>query len=367
MMHDKAFLEKILHGVAEIAEAGDGSYRLFRVPQKLFPQLNQRVTIRSSSPSGVELRFRMGDSPVRFTIRRMPEPNHPLFTSQTAVTVGIVHGDFQYSWLALQEGDNEIDISPFHDPSGVFARNRNRFSPDLTRIVLPPFIELRIVGWTGEMEPPRPEDSPQITYLAYGSSITQGAYTPLGNMTYPAVIGQELGVDVLNLGIGGGAALEPEFAQWIISRSDWNFASLEMGVNIFGLTPEEFRTRVRGFLTVFAADPRKRPVFCMDMLPFGGEIGGDAEHKEKAEAFRRAVREETTAAGSPAMFVLEYASLIPRVSDYAYDLLHPASRMFESLGCGLAAQIKNVLQSKYLNELCEIRNLEPPAIPNTPK
>ena len=338
---DKVFLKKILHGITEITEDENGAFRLFRVPRSLLSNLGERVNIRCFHPAGSELRFRMGHSPVHFTIRRMPEPNHPLFNAQTAVLIGIFHGDFQYAWLALQEGDNEIEIKPFHDPSSILLHNRSRFSPKLTRIVLPPFVELRIVNWKGEMEPPQPDDCPSKQLLSYGSSITQGAYAQHGNATYPAILARELGVDVCNLGFGGGATLEPEIAEWIVSRTDWHLATLEMGINIFNLTTDEFQTRVKNFLAIFASDPLKRPVFSLDMLPFAGEFGNSQEIKEKAAAFRRVVREETIATGKKFMSILEYASLLQRASDYSTDLLHPAFYAFESIGNALAAQIRN--------------------------
>lgn len=330
---------EFLHGIAELVEGDDGAYRLFRVPQTLLPRLNERVNLRAYSPAGTELRFRMGASPVRIRLRRMAEAGHPVFTKRTAVLAGIFRGDFQESWIALREGDNEIEVAPFSSSwIDVLSRNRSRFSPELTRIVLPPFIELRLVGMEGEMYPARPGDCPERTYLAYGSSITQGAYTPLGNGSFPAVLGRELGVDVCNLGFGGGAFLEPEIAEWIVARNDWHFATLELGANLFHLSAAEFRPKIKDFLSVFASDAKVRPVFCLDLLPNTGEISG--KEKKKAAAFRQIVTEEVNAVGSGAFHRLEYASLLPRISDYSTDLLHPAAHAFEVIGQGLANQIK---------------------------
>ena len=330
------FLKKILHGFAEVAEDENGAFRLYRVPRALLPKLGARVNCRCYHPAGGELRFRMQGSPVRFTLRRIPEPNHPLFTPQSAVTVGIFHGDFQYDWFSLREGDNTIGIRPFGDSTGALSRLRHRFAAELTRIVLPPFVEVRVVGWEGEMEPPHPGDEPEKQLLAYGSSITQGAYALLGTETYPAIVARELGVDLRNLGFGGGATLEPELAEWIVSRSDWHFATLEMGVNLLNLTPEEFRERVWKFLAPFAADSRQRPVFSLDLLPTRSEWTGTAT--DVAE-FRRIVREETAATGKSFMRTLEYASLLSAPADFSSDLLHPAVHSFEVIGRGLAAQI----------------------------
>ena len=337
---DKSFLEKILHGFAEVAEDETGAFRLYRVPRALLPELGVRVNMRCYHPAGGELRFRMKEKPVRFKFRRTTEPDHPLFINQTVFPVGVFHGDFQYTWLALLEGDNEFEIKPFPDRTGLMHRTQRRFNPELTRIILPPFIDLRIVDWEGDMEPPRPGDCPEKRLLSYGSSITQGAYGQLGNETYPAVIARELGIDVCNLGFGGGATMEPAIAEWIVSRTDWTIATLEMGVNVFNRPPEEFREMVKKFLAVFAADPLKRPVFTLDMLPFGEEFGDNQEVKAKAAAYRRIVREETAATGKPWMYPLEYASLI-QASDFSTDLLHPAAHAFQALGHGLAEQIKH--------------------------
>jgi len=337
---EQLFLEKLLHGFTETAVDETGAFRLYRVPRALLPKLGARVNCRCYHPAGGELRFRMKGSPVRFTLRRIPEPNHPIFTPQSAVTVGIFHGDHQYDWLALQEGDNTIEIRPVGDPTGALSRLRSRFAPEVTRIVLPPFVEVRVVGWEGEMEPPLPGDEPAKQLLAYGSSITQGAYALLGTETYPAIVARELGVDHCNLGFGGGATLEPELAEWIVSRSDWHLATLEMGVNVMNLTPEEFRERVRNFLAPFATDRRSRPVFALDMLPTSGEWIGREGAAEKAAEFRRIVREETTAAGKPFMKTLEYASLLSTPAAFSTDLLHPAAHAFETVGRGLAAQLK---------------------------
>ena len=161
------------------------------------------------------------------------------------------------------------------------------------------------------------------------------------------MIGRELGVDVWNLGFGGGAFLEPELAEWIVSRRDWKFAVLELGANLFHLPPEEFRKKVRKFLTFFAADSERRRVFILDLLPNTGEIRG--AELEKAAAFRRVVREETASADAAAnggkglLLHLEYASLLPDVTGYSTDLLHPAAHAFETIGRGLAAQIRERL------------------------
>jgi len=340
MIGNNHSLLDFFHGIMEITTEKDGSRRLCRVPLNLLPKLNERVTIRGVSAAGAELRFRMSASPVRIKLRRMPDQS-PVFQKQNAILLGIFRGDFQDSWVALQEGDNEIEIAPFAGNIDVLAANRSRFSPELTRIVLPPFVELRLLDLEGEIEPARPEDCPPACCLAYGSSITEGGCTPLGTETYPAVMARELGTDVCNLGFGGGAQLEPEIAEWIVSRDDWNFAFLELGANLYSLSVEEFRSKVRNFLKVFSLDSRRRLIFCTDLLPNLEEISGT--QKEKIAALRQTVKEEVNTIGIPSLIRLEYASALARISDLSTDLQHPAAQAFESIGRSLATQIKPFL------------------------
>ncbi|MBO5724236.1 MAG: hypothetical protein J6S58_05345 [Lentisphaeria bacterium] len=146
-------------------------------------------------------------------------------------------------------------------------------------------------------------------------------------------------MDVCNLGFGGGATLEAEMAEWIVSRKDWHLATLEMGVNVLDLPTADFRLKVRKFLSFFAADPLKRPVYTLDLLLTSGEFSGNETAIKKCADFRRIVHEETLAAGESHLHVLEYSSLLKHASDFSTDLIHPAAHTFEKIGCGLAAQI----------------------------
>jgi hypothetical protein len=332
-------LAPFLHNIADVQPADDGSLRLPRVPVTLLAGLNEAVRRRAYAPAGAELRFRQPRGPVTIRLRRMPDSNEA-FHPPAAVLAGVFHGDFQSGWYALPEGDTTLAIPPFAGDRETLAKARYRYSPDLVRVVLPVFPEIRLVALEGELEPARAEDAPSRRYLAYGSSITHGAYTPLGTATYPAVVARLLGTDLLNLGFGNGARLEPDMARWIVSRKDWDFASLEMGINVLG-DVAWFRELVKGFLPVFAADPAKRPVFCLDLLPCRGEIKG--EDPAMFEGYRAAIRDELAALGVPHLHRLSYADGLARHADLADDLLHPGAHAFEDIGRHLAAQMRPVL------------------------
>lgn len=83
-----------------------------------------------------------------------------------------------------------------------------------------------------------------VRYLAYGSSITHGSLGLVQPDSYVFRIAQLLGTDYINLGFAGKALMEPEMAEYIVSRKDWNFATVEMGINAVeeqkGVTAEKF-------------------------------------------------------------------------------------------------------------------------------
>ena len=81
-------------------------------------------------------------------------------------------------------------------------------------------------GKEGETEPPREEDTPSVRYLAYGSSITHGSLSLILPFSYPFLIAEALGVDCINQGYAGSAFMEALVAEYMVSRKDWDFATL---------------------------------------------------------------------------------------------------------------------------------------------
>ncbi|HSI82461.1 MAG: GDSL-type esterase/lipase family protein, partial [Candidatus Methylacidiphilales bacterium] len=234
--------------------------------------------------------------------------------------------------------------------AGISAAGKNtraRFNPALTRVILPLFPAIQMVSFEGDIEPPVRSDIPARHYLAYGSSITHGAYTPLGTATYPAIIAQQLGTDVSNLGLGGGAHLEPEMADWLAERQDWDFASLELGINLLGgIEVATFRSRVRRFLTPFADDSplrnvRRRPVICLDVLCNARDVTPGHKDRDKAESFRNVVSEEVAALNCPWISHAPFRDAVS-ISALSDDLLHPSSAGFEEIGRHLANEFRNV-------------------------
>jgi len=312
------------HNVAQLVPFEDG-YLMHRVPQELRPHLNESLRqTMSSYATGVELRFRLRGDQAILRLR-----TRPMEEAQVAhIYYGSIQGGWQNSSRLITTQPTELLI---RRPENMDALRRIHqdcalpFSPDVVRVVLP-YGALVFLGVEGDVEPPRPEDLPRRTYLAYGSSITHGSLALDMPHTYPFRIAQRLGCDYLNLGFAGSAHLEEDMARWIVSRRDWDFASVEMGINMLGsFTPEAFEQRVDRFTAILAEDPR--PVFATSIFGFNGD------GQEKAAVFRDIVRRY---AGERLRFI-DGLALLNDPACISQDMVHPTLEGIDQIARRLQA------------------------------
>ena len=218
-------------------------------------------------------------------------------------------------------------------------------------LYMPPYAEIRLAG-VGVAEgacvqPPPPMDGPRL--LFYGDSITHGSTTARAGTTYPARIARRLGVDFVNLGVGGSARGESAMAEIAASlRAD--VIVLAYGVNTFGSSYEEPRAFERTYDTFLAilrgtaaqrAHPAGHPA-----LPYL-RVRADHPRRAKLEEYRRVIREvvyRRQSFGDANLILLEGHGLIgPGQGDLLADHVHPNDAGFAAMADGLGAQIQRVL------------------------
>jgi hypothetical protein len=76
-----------------------------------------------------------------------------------------------------------------------------------------------------------PSAAPARTWLHHGSSISQGSSAAHPTGTWPAVAARRAGVELVNLGYGGGALLDP-FVARTVRDTPADVISLELGINL---------------------------------------------------------------------------------------------------------------------------------------
>jgi lysophospholipase L1-like esterase len=191
-------------------------------------------------------------------------------------------------------------------------------------------------GVDGEgVRPPESTALPDRRYLAYGTSITEGIAATGPHLTYVQQTARRIGADAINLGSGGSAYCEPEIADYIAERGDWDVATLALSVNMLsaGFTVEAFRERVEYMVETVAQTGR--PVVCLTLFPFTHDIS-DAERysdtRAEPEAFRAALREVVETVSHSNVHLLEGSDLLSDVGGLSPDLTHPSDHGMIAIG-----------------------------------
>jgi len=320
-----------LHNVAELLPPEDGDGKLIsRIPNKLRLTLNPNAKIGALCAAGCEIRFNLEDDFAKIVL-----------SCEEKSIAEVFQGNFQISWHVIDRDPTEIKVSlpqniGFLDR--VTKKKHLPFDARLTRVVLPYNPRTRLLDIKGETTLPKKEQTPERRYLAYGSSITHGArsYRPTGS--YAMRTAQRLGVDLLNLGFGGGAHCEPQIADYIAEREDWDFATLEMGINMVGgFSTEEFQKRVEYLVEKIAKAHPDKWVFCIDLFTFAADFDPSArKHKE----FRRIIRETVENLDMPKLVYVDGRTVLKDVSGLTFDLVHPAPAGIEEIAANLSSFIQ---------------------------
>lgn len=340
---DKVAPERVqFHNIAALAPTASGdAWRLCRYPLAVAAQLTEPGHSDAFMPAGGEIRFRLLAGEARVRLRRT---NVRRTVNRRLTFIAETYfGDYSAGWTEIGEVWTEILVKP-HPAAGELARAHReqpgRFAPDLVRIVLPLLDEIHVGAIAGDIAPPAPAQAPRRRYLAYGSSITHGVLATRPSDTYPARVARRLGVDCLNLGLSGGAKLEPAVADAIAARADWDFASLELGINLLSSrSPEEFRALVRDFLPRIVARHRDKWIFCVDLFRCVNDLRDDPKIVE----FRAIVRDAVRELQAPRLVHLDGLQLLERWSGLTNDLLHPTTDGFIEIADKLAAAMRPVV------------------------
>ncbi|MDD3726181.1 MAG: SGNH/GDSL hydrolase family protein [Candidatus Ratteibacteria bacterium] len=179
------------------------------------------------------------------------------------------------------------------------------------------------------------------TMLFYGSSITQGYNATRASGTWPYITSSLLGIELYNFGLGGAAFYEKEIAEFIASRTDWKYLTVEAGTNTSGgyETPESYRKTLTIFLNIIKEKHPDAPILCFTSTYF-------IDHDEKGiknnkgylmEDYREVTREiiRTRMKDDDRIFLAEGLDWIGS-SKYLSDSIHPDDEGMKRIGRGVA-------------------------------
>jgi len=317
-----------LYNVEELIPSEDGNGKILtRIPESLRIKLNDSAKNNALSPAGCEIRFNIKGDSAKIVLE-----------SADFSILEIFQGSFQISWHIIKKEPTEINVSipqNIKKLEEITKKQKLPYDAYLTRIILPYRPIIKLLDIKGNVSLPEKEQVPSKKYLAYGSSITHGASSIRPTGSYAMQTAEILGVDLINLGFGGGAHCEKEMADYISERNDWDFATLEIGINmVTWMEPEEFKKRVEYFIPKIAKSHPNKYIFCIDMFPFYLDVPS-----KKENYFRKIVKNTTKNLNMQKLIYINGKKLLKNHSGLAGDLVHPSPKGMEEISLNLSSYL----------------------------
>lgn len=327
-----------IHNCSELLkDEQTGFSRMCRIPLSL----NEKITGNGFTNCGVELRFVPIDDEIKITLKA---------AEGACVTLIVYYGSVQSGWQnvfkKVYDTPTEIVLPKASNPEfleRVTKENSLPFSPEVIRVILP-VANIEIGDVKGRCRPPEKSEVPSLRYLAYGSSITHGSLALNAPSAYVARVGKALGADTQNLGFAGHAKLEKEMADYIAKECEFDFATLEMGVNILKIDCDDFRNRVRYFISTIAKAHPDKKIFCLDIFYMSGDMY-DIEGQNPPSAFRSIVKETVEELALPNTVYVCGLDCLDTSLGLSQDEVHPNENGCEMIGENLSCIIKENLFS----------------------
>jgi len=327
-----------IYNASELIEVDGEKNIISRIPDDLRLKLNESAKTRALMPAGCEIRFNLKSKTVKLVLQAKEEG--------TVGVCEVYQGNFLKFYHFVSDKPTTIELKK----EDLFVNNEKLkklwkeknlpFDPSLTRIILPHLLTLKIIDIEGEFALPEKNQTPAVKYLAYGSSITHGQAVIKPSGSYAMRTAQLLGVDLINLGFGGGAHLEKEMADYIAERDDWDFATFEMGINMVGgFEVDEFQKRVEYFIPKIAEKNPDKWIFCIDIFTFNGDFFDDLKGKEKK--FREIVKNTVENLNMEKVVHISGKDILKSIDGLAVDLVHPSPSGMEEMAQNLSDIIKS--------------------------
>lgn len=245
----------LVRGAAELEHTERGTL-LHRLPawaraENTDPQL----TMVESQPSGVRLSFRTVATVIELVVHR----SRMNFTGVPARPDGVI--DLVVDGVPIAHATTSggssttVDMTTGERVTEVDPPSTARFAglPATMKTValwLPHNESVELVELRADAEVQPVEHSARPVWLHHGSSISQGSNAIRPTGIWPAVSARLAEVDLVNLGFGGSALLDP-FVARVIRDAPADVISIKMGINLVNtdvMRMRAFGPAVHGFL-----------------------------------------------------------------------------------------------------------------------
>ncbi|MDF2609602.1 MAG: lipase [Lachnospiraceae bacterium] len=335
------------HNVMELQKIeGLAGVRLQRYPESVRNELGYKDLMKgrivSQNSNGCEIRFVTDAKHIRLYLSSLDSDgeiivyNGTFFHSIHTFKSGAVKA------IDLEENERFDEILPEMLQGYAFSHKVWRIFMSKRSSVV--YHGIDTYGYT--RRPPLESEKPKLRWLAYGSSITQGLNATSHNKAYIQQAAMRLGVDVLNQGLSGTCYCEKAVADYIANRNDWDFVTLELGVNMRGpFTTEQFEARASYLIKTVADKHPDKPIFVITIYPNRAVYFKNEQDvfRVRNEEFIQKLHSICNELNRKNIHLIKGDTILTDFSALSSDLIHPSDYGHTIMGENLAKQIKDIM------------------------
>lgn len=297
-----------LHNIFDYETSEDGI--LFK---KFSPDASKDI-----SPKGLGNRYTFHGAELRF----IPKGKVKItVNSLNSTNIAIYYGDFQGEHYHIESETEIIIDQKFDEDATIKLLPFHRFHPQIVRVIIEGSLILKSIE--GDLTKPLLSMMPNKKYLAYGTSITQGRNSILPELTYPQLIADQMGYDVVNLSMSGSCYIERSLVDDML-KTQYDCITLELSVNMLGdgFGVDEFMKRADYLLKAIKERQPNSNVFCISILDNWRHYGFDQNRGSikdvilYKEAFKKLANQYD-------FYYIDGASLLKK-QHLSSDLIHPS-------------------------------------------
>lgn len=261
----------LIRGAVEIETTARGAlpHRLPAWARAQYP--DQQILMAESQPSGVRLIFQTAATVIELdTIptKRLyagapprPDGRYDLRVDGELTAQASVDGGDTLS-IDMTTGTFRHEQGPAGTARFTLPTSPDRAEPRAVEIWLPHDETTVLVTLRSDapIEPVVDHDRP--IWLHHGSSISHGSNAESPTSTWPAVAATHADVQLINLGLGGGALLDP-FTARTMRDTPADLISIKIGINVVNsdlMRLRAFTPAVHGFLDTIREGHRQTPL-----------------------------------------------------------------------------------------------------------
>ncbi len=312
---------------------------LQRLPNRVRGSIHEPVFAQALAPAGARIRFSSdtGSLAVRLRYPETPKGRGVIPAGQAGVDLYV---NDRY-WATTVPGEKpEIE-----DPLVSGATRRLRDFVLYLPLTAP--LSLTAIGLDdgARIEPPRPfaASSPIV---CFGGEVTAGGSASRTGLAFPAILGRELNLDIVNFGFRGAGRPDREFAG-LLGEVEAHSYLLDLGRD--EQDPERIRDGLPAFLLALREVRPDTPIFCMTPI-FDSVEHYQEEARERLELRRQMIRNTVTLQrmnGDAHLVLIEGHDLLgPKDDEGLVDGTSPNDLGCKSIAVSLKAAMRRSLRPR---------------------